>query len=112
MPKKKTSKTPSAPAVDRAALCSPSDIATLEKLLKAMKPGPYEFIELGGNQVIAAECTETTYRGIAALFGLSSMENEFRAIVALLNAAPKLLAAAKMANDPAMPTASVERPLT
>ena len=74
----------------------------LETLLKAMKQGPYEFIELDGNQVIGAECTETTFQGIAALFGLSSMEDEFRAIVALLNAAPKLIAAAKMANDTAL----------
>ena len=72
-----------------------AEIKTLEKLLDEMKRGPYEFWDDPGNQFIVAEVKGDKGRLIAALPGISPQTNEFKAIVALLNAAPKIIAAAK-----------------
>lgn len=71
------------------------EIEELEALLKKMKPGPYEYWEQPDNDLLAAECTAENGTLIAALPGIASMSNEFRAIAALLNAAPALIESVK-----------------
>ena len=72
---------------------------TLEDLLKKMKPGPYEYWDSADNDIIAAECADGKGKPIAALAGISSMRNEFRAIASLLNAAPDLIRWARRGLD-------------
>lgn len=60
-----------------------------------MRPGPYEYWGSSGNDMLVAKCHWGTGVPIAALAGLTSMPNEFRAIAALLNAAPELLKVAR-----------------
>ena len=87
-------------------LCLPNYLTTmttkeiihLQSLLCKMKPGPYEYWNEPGNDIIAAECKEGDGEPIAALAGIYSMEDEFRAIAALLNAAPELIKLALLAN--------------
>lgn len=74
------------------------EIIHLQSLLCKMKPGPYEYWNEPGNDIIAAECNEGDGEPIAALAGIYSMENEFRAIAALLNASPELIKLALLAN--------------
>ena len=71
------------------------DVERLERLLKNMRPGPYEHWKGPCNDFIMAKCKRNTGVPIAALSGLESMPHEFRAICALLNAAPELLKAAR-----------------
>jgi len=56
-----------------------------------MKPGPYEYWADQGNDILAAECKDGDGEPIAALPGIYSLPDEFRAIAALLNAAPMLI---------------------
>ena len=72
------------------------EIDKLETLLSAMKPGPYEYWDESGNDILAAECKDGDGKPIAALAGFYSMPDEFRAIAALLNAAPDLLRLARI----------------
>jgi hypothetical protein len=77
-----------------------TDLESLADLLGKMKPGPYEYWDQKHNDLLAAECTKAGEgKLIAALPGLSGMENEFRAIAALLNAAPDLLRLARIGLD-------------
>lgn len=77
-----------------------ADIENLADLLGKMKPGPYEYWDQKDNDLLAAECTpDGKGKLIAALPGITSMEDEFRAIAALLNAAPELLRLARLGLD-------------
>lgn len=73
------------------------DVARLERLLTKMRPGPYEYWGSSGNDMLVAKCHRGTGVPIAALAGVVSMPNEFKAITALLNSAPELLKAARAA---------------
>ena len=71
------------------------DVSLLERLLKKMRPGPYEYWKGPCNDFLMATCKRNTGVPIAELSGLESMPHEFLAIAALLNAAPELLKAAR-----------------
>lgn len=77
-----------------------TDLENLSELLGKMKPGPYEYWDQKDNDLLAAECTtEGNGKLIAALPGLTGMENEFRAIASILNAAPEILRLARVGLD-------------
>lgn len=67
----------------------------LEKLLGKMMKGPYEYWDMSSNDLLAGECHKGQGRVFAALPGLTSMSDEFRAVAALLNNAPALISAAR-----------------
>jgi len=67
----------------------------LESQLAKMRAGPYEYWDEAGNDILAAECKDSDGEPIAALAGIVSMPDEFRAIADLLNAAPDLIAWAR-----------------
>lgn len=71
----------------------------LEKQLAKMRAGPYEYWDESGNDILAAQCHEGDGVPIAALAGIVSMPNEFRAISDLLNAAPDLIRWARRSLD-------------
>ena len=77
-----------------------TDLENLAELLGKMKRGPYEYWDQKDNDLLAAECTpDGKGKLIAALPGITSMGDEFRAIAALLNAAPDLLRLARIGLD-------------
>jgi hypothetical protein len=76
-----------------------SSLDALEILIGKMKPGPYEYWNEPGNDILAAGCKEGDGEPIAALAGIYSMPDEFRAIAALLNAAPDLIRWARRGLD-------------
>jgi hypothetical protein len=75
------------------------EIDKLETLLSEMKPGPFEYWDDPSNDILAAECHSNGGTLIAGLAGITSMPDEFRAIAALLNAAPELLRLARRGLD-------------
>lgn len=78
---------------------SKRELRRLEKLLKEMKQGPYEYWDQPGNDFLVAEChNKEEGKPIAALPGIMGMKAEFTAIAALLNAAPALIAMARQAS--------------
>ena len=80
-------------------------LEALEIMLGKMKPGPYEYWDEQGNDILAAECKEGDGEPIAALAGIQSMPDEFRAIAYLLNAAPDLIRWARRGLDGTYPAA-------
>ena len=73
------------------------EIIKLQSLLCKMKQGPYEYWNEPGNDILAAGCKEGDGEPIAALPGIHTLPDEFRAIAALLNAAPELIRLALLA---------------
>jgi len=83
-------------------------LEALEIMLGKMKPGPYEYWDEQGNDILAAECKEGDGEPIAALAGIQSMPDEFRAIAYLLNAAPDLIRWARRGLDGTYPAVETD----
>jgi len=67
-----------------------SELQELEQLLQKMTPGPYEFWGEPAGAVLSGKCAAGGGKLIASMEG-RAVADEFRAIVALLNAAPELI---------------------
>lgn len=88
----------SAELVTYIKIMTTKEIIKLQSLLCKMRPGPYEYWNGQGDEVLAAEC-DSNGDGwpIAVRHGLKPRPDEFAGIAALLNAAPELIKLALLA---------------